>query len=278
MFEIPEYVTIAGQMTESLSAKRIAAGSLGNSPHKFVWYNLKPAEFAAVVRGRTIGKAFTRGRWLFVPVEAGYVLVFGECGGKILLHESASVLPRKYHLSLQFEDGTALSATTQMWGAMELYEKGKELERQYINGMRTTPTEAGFTSTYLSALVKEAIGSGNKTVKAILTQDQMIPGLGNAIAQDIMFRAKLHPKQPLEALQKDHMENLHRAILATLDEAIRLGGRNDEFDLYGHPGKYVRLMDKNAAGRPCPQCATKIERISYLGGTCYFCPDCQRLL
>jgi len=165
-----------------------------------------------------------------------------------------------------------------MWGAMELYEKGKELERQYIFGMRTTPTEAGFTSTYLSALIKEAIDNGNKTVKAILTQDQMIPGLGNAIAQDIMFKARLHPKQPLDALQGSHVENLHQAILRMLEEAIRLGGRNDEFDLYGHPGKYMRLMDKNAAGRPCPVCATKIEKISYLGGACYFCPSCQRLL
>jgi len=278
MFEIPEYVTIARQMTESISAKRIVEGSLGNSPHKFVWYNLEPAEFAANVKGKAIGKAYTRGRWLFVPVGDGHVLVFGECGGKILLHESSSVLPKKYHLSLQFNDGTALSATTQMWGAMELYEKGKELERQYIRGMRTTPTEPEFSNTYLSALVKEAIANGNKTVKAILTQDQMIPGLGNAIAQDIMFRAKLHPKQPLEVLQRNHVENLHQAILKTLKEAIRLGGRNDEFDLYGNRGRYVRLMDNRAAGHPCPECGTRIEKTSYLGGACYFCPSCQRLL
>ncbi len=205
-------------------------------------------------------------------------LCLGSVAAEILLHESASMLPKKYHLSLQFNDGTALSATTQMWGAMELYEKGKELERQYIRGMRTTPTEPEFSSTYLSDLVKEAIASGNKTVKGILTQDQMIPGLGNAIAQDIMFKAGLHPKQPLEALQKNHVEKLHRAILETLKEAIRLGGRNDEYDLYGDRGGYVRLMDKNAVGHPCPECGTRIEKTAYLGGACYFCPTCQRLL
>jgi formamidopyrimidine-DNA glycosylase len=74
------------------------------------------------------------------------------------------------------------------------------------------------------------------------------------------------------------VKNLHQAILKTLREAIRLGGRNDEFDLYGNPGRYVRLMDNNAAGHPCPECGTAIEKISYLGGACYFCPDCQRLL
>jgi len=40
----------------------------------------------------------------------------------------------------------------------------------------------------------------------------------------------------------------------------------------------VRLMDKNTVGQPCPECAAKIEDMSYLGGTCYFCPTCQRLL
>ena len=136
MFELPECLTLARQMNKTLRGKTVARGQLGNSPHKFVWYNLKPAEFAANIKGKTVGKAYTRGRWLFVPVGDGHVLVFGECGGKILLHESSSVLPKKYHLSLRFNDGTALSATTQMWGAMELYEKGKELERQYIKGMR----------------------------------------------------------------------------------------------------------------------------------------------
>ena len=50
MFEIPEYVTLARQMCESLSARRIAKGTLGNSPHKFVWYNRLPDEFAAIVK------------------------------------------------------------------------------------------------------------------------------------------------------------------------------------------------------------------------------------
>jgi len=276
MFEIPEYATIAKQMAEGLAGKRIIDGTLGNSPHKLVWYNVTPAEFKAKVKGKIIGKAYSRGRWLFVPIEKGYILVFGECGGKILFHESASMMPEKYHLSLLFEDGGALSAMTQMWGAMELYEKGKERERKYIRGMRTTPTEPGFGPVYLADLMKEAVDNGNKTVKALLTQAQLIPGLGNAIAQDIMFKAGLHPKQPLKDLHRIHIKNLHQAVVNTVKEAIRLGGRNDEYDLYGNPGGYRRLMDKNAAGRPCPQCGSKIQKMAYLGGACYFCPECQR--
>jgi formamidopyrimidine-DNA glycosylase len=276
MFEIPEYVTMARQMAESLAGKRVTSGTLGNSPHKFVWYNRTPAEFAALVKGRTVGKAYSRGRWLFLPLQPGHVLVFGECGGKILLHTAGSGLPKKHHLSLQFEDGSALSATTRMWGAMELYEKGKELERKYVKGMRPTPIDPEFTPAHLSALIEECAAEGSRSVKGLLTQDQLIPGLGNAIAQDIMFKARLHPKQPIAGLSKAQVRNLHKDIVATVNEAIRLGGRSDETDLHGNSGSYERIMDNAAAGHPCPECGTKIEKMAYLGGACYYCPSCQK--
>jgi formamidopyrimidine-DNA glycosylase len=162
-----------------------------------------------------------------------------------------------------------------MWGAMELYEKGEERKRQYIRGMRTTPAEKAFTADYFSGLVKEVIRGGKRSVKGLLTQDQLIPGLGNSIAQDILFRARLHPRHAVEALDARQIRTLYLAIRSTVDQAVRLGGRNDEYDLFDHSGGYIRLMDKNAAGRPCPECGRTIEKIQYLGGACYFCPRCQ---
>ena len=53
------------------------------------------------------------------------------------------------------------------------------------------------------------------------------------------------------------------------------GGRYDEFNLFGLPGGYIRLMDKNALLRPCPVCGGEIQKMQYLGGACYFCPRCQ---
>jgi formamidopyrimidine-DNA glycosylase len=78
------------------------------------------------------------------------------------------------------------------WGAMELFETGKELERQYIQGMRTTPVEPGFTFEYFSALIDEQVQLEKRSAKGLLTQEGLVPGLGNAITQDILFRAKLH--------------------------------------------------------------------------------------
>ncbi len=249
---------------------------MGNSPHKFVWYNRTHAEFEALTRGKTIGEARPHGRWLLLAMQPGYVLVLGECGGRLLYHAPGAALPAKYHLCLGFEDGSHLSATTQMWGAMELYEQGQEQNRQYIKDMRTTPADPGFTFDYFCSLIDEVTRGEEKSAKGLLTQDQIIPGLGNAIAQDILFRARLHPRRPVHELNRGQKQALYTAIVDTVAEVTRSGGRYDEVDLYNQPGGYIRLMDKNAAGRPCPVCGTPVEKIQYLGGACYFCPSCQK--
>ena len=145
MFELPEYTVMAKQINKTLIGKTVKKGSLGNSPHKFVWYNRKHDEFARLTaRKSRRARRCVQGRWLIIPLEPGYNLVLGECGGKILFHPADAELPEKYHLWLEFEDGSSFTVTTQMWGAMELFEAGKEQERQYIKGMRVTPVDRGF--------------------------------------------------------------------------------------------------------------------------------------
>jgi formamidopyrimidine-DNA glycosylase len=143
--------------------------------------------------------------------------------------------------------------------------------------MMTTPVDPGFTFDYFDTLLDELIKGKKRSVKSLLTQEQTIPGLGNAIAQDIMFKSRLHPKHPIQEMDLSQREALYEAVSETVGQITKLGGRYDEYDLYGNRGSYVRLMDKNAAGRPCPNCGTLVVKIQYLGGACYLCPSCQVL-
>jgi formamidopyrimidine-DNA glycosylase len=269
-------VILAEQMNAILPGKVIQSGLLGNSPHKFVWYNRSHEEFERLTREKRIGAVRAKGRWLFLPLEPGYVLVLGECGGKVLYHAPGAKTPPKYHLSITFADGSSLTAMTQMWGAMELYVQGEECQRPYIQGMRPTPVEAEFTFDYFNGLIDGLIAQEKRSVKGLLTQDQLLPGLGNSIAQDILYHARLHPRHALNDLDQAQRQVLYEAIGETVHAVIAQGGRYDEVDLLGRPGGYVRLMDSKAAGRPCPACGQIVEKIQYLGGACYVCPDCQR--
>lgn len=224
MFELPELVTIAKQMNDAVKGKRIRTGRLGSSPHKFIWYNRSHDEFERLTIGKQVGGSSARGKWLFVPLEPGYVLCLGECGGKVVFSPPGSSVPEKYHLYLGFEDMSFLTATTRMWAAMELHEQGKELQRELIKGMRATPIDAGFRFDYFCSLIDEITAEGKRSAKGFLTQDQIIPGLGNAIAQDILFRARLHPRHPMDDLGEDQKRNLYDAIIATVTEVTEKGG------------------------------------------------------
>jgi len=276
MFELPEYTIIARQINATMTCKTIRRGTLGNSPHKFVWYNRTHEEFAKLIAGQTVGTAYPLGRWMVIPMEPDYTLVLGECGGKILYHPAGSVIPGKYHLYLEFTDGSFFTVTTQMWGGIELHEKGKELESKYIKGMKPTPLDDEFSFEYFSNLINTILERGKQSVKGLLTQNQDIPGLGNAIAQDIMVNAGLHPKHSIADLTEVERKKLHQTIIDTVHEVINQNGRNDEFDLFGNPGGYIRKMDKNTAGQPCPFCKNIIQKIQYLGGAAYFCANCQK--
>jgi formamidopyrimidine-DNA glycosylase len=276
MFELPEYTILASQMNETLVGKIIQKGILGNSPHKFVWYNRSHEEFEQLTQGKTVGVAHARGRWLSIDLEPGFRLLLGECGGKVLYHEPGSSLPAKYHLLLTFTDGSTMTILTAIWGAMELYEAGRELERKYLKGMRVTPVDPEFTFIYFTSLIKELRLGEKRSVKSLLTQDQLIPGLGNAIAQDIMFNSCVNPRRCLTDLSTAQCKGLYSAIVDTTRSVIENGGRNDEMDLFGHPGGYIRLMDRHAVGKPCPRCSRPIEKMQFMGGSCYFCSNCQQ--
>lgn len=276
MFELPEVATLAAQMNDTLPGKVIRQGCLGNSPHKFVWYNRSHDEFEMLTRGKRIGETKAKAKWLFIPLQPDYVLLLGDCGGKVLYHLPGEKMPPKHHLCLTFEDGSALTVMTQMWGIMDLFEQGKETERQYIRGMRVTPVEPEFTFDYFNGLFADPAITHGRSAKGLLTQEQIIPGLGNAIAQDILFRACIHPKHAISDLSTEQRQVLYRAILDTVHAVLEKGGRYDEVDLYGNPGGYFRLMDSKAVGYPCPQCGSIVEKMQYLGGACYYCPSCQK--
>lgn len=276
MFELPEVMVLARQMNELVKGKQIADASLGNSPHKFAWYNRSDSEFRSLVTGKTIGHSKALGRWMVTDIGTEHRMVLGETGGKLLLNKPNTALPPKYHFLLRFSDESFLTLQIQMWGAIELYEAGAELNRDYIRGMAVTPADPGFTMDYFHDLVEQERSKGKRSVKSLLTQEQTIPGLGNSCAQDIMFASRLHPKRDLADLSPRDIDTLYTAIRQIVEDIYTAGGRNDEVDLLGNRGGYIRIMDASTAGKPCPHCGTIIQKMQYLGGACYFCPACQR--
>jgi len=113
-------------------------------------------------------------------------------------------------------------------------------------------------------------------LKSVLVgKDAVVVGLSNSAFQDIIYRARLHPKRKASELSKDERRALYAAISRVLQERIRLNGKDQFYDLYGNQGSYTPAMGPNMKQRNCPVCGGSIETLSLGGGHVYFCPKCQ---
>jgi formamidopyrimidine-DNA glycosylase len=278
MIEMPEARTIAGQMNDVLTGKTIAGFVRGPSTHKFLWLNRPDKEFASILPGKTVAGARSHGHSIYLDLGDAMIW-WSDTGGKILYHAPGDAIPKKCHLIWTFTDESALTFSMRMWGGVHLLDRDAfDVIPNDETGL--PPLHPDFTFERFDAMLDAYPEKKGKGIKGFLVATghavpDSINGLGNAIVQDILFAAGLSPKRKIPDLGQEERRRLYDSIGETVVKAIELGGRNDEFDLFGKRGGYVRLLDSKSAGTQCGDCGAEIAKISYLGGACYVCPECQ---
>jgi formamidopyrimidine-DNA glycosylase len=271
MIELPEAVVLAGQINDTLAGKQIRQAIANQSPHKFAWYTGDPADYHGRLAGKTIGAATASAGEVEIQVN-GMRLILSAA---LRYYGAAAKRPPKHQLLLEFEDGTALAATIQMWGCLFCVGEGEEVDfADYRLGReRPSPLSDAFDRSYFSGLVQAS--SAKLSAKAFLATEQRIPGLGNGVLQDILWTAGIHPRRKMETLSGKEIGQMHDAVKAVLQAMVEQGGRDSERDLYGRAGGYLTILSKQTVDRPCPTCGTPIKKEAYLGGSIYFCAGCQ---
>ena len=276
MIEHPEAVTIAGQMAETLVGKQVKSAQRGNTPHKWAFYSRPAREYASILKGEPIAGAEASGSMILVFAGADHIVVLGGGGERILYHESAQTVPEKHQLLLRFQDDTFLSVKVQGWGSCQLFTPAELEEHKWYANRSLSPTDEGFTRSYFDGLFDALKPDEARSVKYFLITEPGVWGIGNGYLQDILFRARLHPRTRAVDLSKAQRGALHKAITRTIGDAVSRHGRSDEYDLYGETGGYQRILDAAATSNPCPGCSEEaIVKESFLGGAIYYCPKCQ---
>ena len=275
MIELPEALNIAAQINEAMRGKRIAGVVAGHTPHKLAWYYGEPAKYAGLLVGRTVGQARGRGSMVEIDAEDATILL-GE-GVAIRFHRSGETVPKRHQLLIGFDDGSALSGAVQMYGGMGAFPEG-DLDNAYYRMAkdRVSPLSPAFDIAYFTGMAS-AQNAQKLSLKGLLATEQRIPGVGNGVLQDILFRAGMHPKRKVSSLSGHEMAALLDSMKATLSAMTAAGGRDTEVDLFGRPGGYVTKMSKKTANQSCPACGSKIKKEAYMGGSVYYCEKCQKL-
>jgi formamidopyrimidine-DNA glycosylase len=275
MLELPEAVNMANQLNATIQGKRIASVTAGHTPHKLAWYYGDRAEYAGLLTGRTTGKAGPVGG--LVEIEVGDARILLGEGTNIRFQAAGEARPAKHQLLIEFEDGSSLSCSVQMYGGMGSFKAGT-LDNPYYKAAKekTSPYSAAFNEGYFNGLISFAEAQ-KLSLKALLATEQRIPGLGNGVLQDILFKAGMHPKKKAQPLSGEEKKLLFQAVKDTLSRMAEQGGRDTELDLFGRPGGYRTILSKNTVSKPCAVCGTLIKKEAYMGGTVYYCEKCQKI-
>jgi formamidopyrimidine-DNA glycosylase len=136
-----------------------------------------------------------------------------------------------------------------------------------------------------AALLACACAGKKTSLKAALSDQRVVAGLGNIYVCEALFRAQLSPKRQASTLADRNGKPNARAgalvdaIKVVLQDAIAAGGSSlrDHRRTDGALGDFqhnFRVYDRE--GAPCPDCKGKIKRIVQTGRSTFYCSSCQK--
>jgi len=274
MMELPEAMSLAKQINNHVVGKKIKKVISKQSEHKFTWYYGSPERYQEQLMDLTIDSA--KGFGSFLEVSAEKMRILYNEGINLRLIKDKQQLPKKHQLVLAFTDNTFLSASVHMYGGVGCIDENTPVNEYYsIAKTKPSPVTSTFDEKYFTSLISHE-DVQKLSAKAFLATEQRIPGLGNGVLQDILYNARIHPKQKIDSLSEVQRVQLFESVKNTLHEMVEKNGRDTEKDLFSEKGGYLTKMSKHTVGSACTLCGYEITKASYLGGSVYFCPGCQR--
>lgn len=119
-------------------------------------------------------------------------------------------------------------------------------------------------------MVERLIAGRRGGAKAALMDQRLLAGVGNLLSDEILWRARIHPRTPIAKLTAARRDRLYDALHAAVAESIPYG-------CVPHGERWLtRVRDER---RPrCPRCGTALTRATVAGRTACWCPRCQRQL
>jgi len=221
-------------------------------------------QIASALIGTTLTVTHRRGKALWCDTAAGPVLgIHLGMSGKIVVaapdgseidggdHWEFGRVPGDYRWSrfaLTFDGG----------GALRL------IDPRRLGRVRLDPVLNGLgpdAATISSEQWDPALGNGRASVKARLLDQHALAGVGNLLADEILWRAGMNPARPVDTLTPAERRRLHAVLLETVGEALRDGGVHT-----------LTLVPHRRAGGLCPRDGTGLCRGTVGGRTTYWCP------
>lgn len=270
MPELPEVETIKNELLPHILGRRVNGVTL-------LWEGIVRQPSVKEFYSRLIGQRLTgltrRGKYLLFSLTSGEALIIHlKMTGSLLLKPASAEADKFIRAILHLDKETELHfRDPRKLGVMWLVKDASSV----VGKLGPEPLEAGFTPQALA----QRLANRTAPIKALLSDQTFIAGIGNMYADEALFAAGIHPLRRGGSLSSEEVKRLHRAIQQVLWAAI--GNKGASVDTYLRPdgtlgtAHFQFQVAHRLSGKLCPLCGTPIERIVVRNRGAYFCPHCQ---
>ncbi len=288
MPELPEVETVRRGLAPAMEGARFAKVEVRRGDLRWPL----PKGFAQRLNGKTVEGLGRRAKYLLADLSSGDVLVMhlGMSGsfriGKdakpgVYYHERSKSVSHD-HIVFHMSNGATVTFNDpRRFGSMKLVARAKLDQEPLLRALGPEPLGNEFDA----AMLAQACAGKKTSLKAALSDQRVVAGLGNIYVCEALFRARLSPKRIASTIAdrngkpNERAEKLVDAIKAVLKDAIEAGGSSlrDHRRADGSLGDFqhnFQVYDRE--GQPCPDCKGKIKRIVQVGRSTFYCPSCQK--
>jgi formamidopyrimidine-DNA glycosylase len=273
MPELPEAQVVAQQLRTHLLGAQLSDCWVGRVDivreglPTLRWY--RGARLEGVERyGKSVALEFQKeGELRYVVAELGMT-------GLLLFRATQTKYPQHVHARMSFTGGH--ESELRYWNPRR-FGRLSLLDRAGLDRYRTRRFGIDPLTVPRDEFV-HLLQARRGRLKPLLMHQQVIAGIGNIYANEILFRARLHPNREVSRLRGATIIKLYDTMQTVLREAISCGGSSvkDFFAPDGTEGRYKQHhLVYGKEGQPCPNRCGRIIRRLQSERSSFYCPVCQ---
>ncbi len=217
------------------------------------------------LRKALVGKQFEstvrHGKYLLVYLNPQFLVMHFGMSGDLGYYNNKDDLPKFSKVIFQFNNGFNLAyISIRMFGKVSIANSLEE----FVESKKLGPDAYKMSFEEFHQAIKRR----SAIAKNALLNQSFIAGVGNIYSDEILFRAKIHPKANINSLSDNKVKELYGNIIDVLEFGIRKKG-----DLSTYPNEF--LIPHRKKEEKCPICNSDIARYEISGRHGFFCPTCQ---
>ena len=263
MPELPEVDSYRTGLAKSMKGWEISGG-------KSIWQRASDADFGKLKGEKVVGFG-RRGKYLIIELDLHNIIIHLRMTGRIDIVEERT--PKYTTVQINFSNNKKMCLVDyrkfgRVWVVKDI--------SIIVGHLGIEPLSNQFTARKFNNMLEKRTGR----LKPLLLNQRFIAGIGNYLADEILFKSAIHPLRKANTLTNEEKKILHRSIRYIIRKSIDYGGTTF-LTFRGPEGKkgdfWKKLQVFRKTGEPCPHCKKPITRIIVGQRSTHLCENKQKM-